>query len=138
MLPGGVRRQPGREDRDQRGIIFILKTSKILCGNLTFTIFFFLKKTLARPAASDGGELFAALPLRQPARFQRRLHEGGKFEQSAFLFACSLGAILACIDLNFKLIFQLWHQYDSDGSGSIEADELKVCGVVSLQKRWMF
>ncbi len=87
---------------------------------------FFKKKTLARPAASDGGELFAALPLRQPARFQRRVHEGGKFEQSAFFFVSSSGASLMCMALNFKLIFQLWHQYDTDGSGSIEADELKV------------
>ncbi len=41
-----------------------------------------------------------------------------------------------CMALNFKLIFQLWHQYDTDGSGSIEADELKVYVVVS-HKGWL-
>ena len=34
--------------------------------------------TSACSAASDGGELLAAVPLRQPARLQRRVHEGNR------------------------------------------------------------
>lgn len=41
-----------------------------------FLFGFFYFYAAARPTAADGGELFAVVPLRQPARLERRVHEG--------------------------------------------------------------
>lgn len=66
----------------------------------------------ARAAVTDGGKLFIAVQVRQSVGVQRGIHESTKF-----VFVC---------DFVMNLLLQIWREYDTDGSGYIEADELKV------------
>ena len=56
-----------------------------------------------------------------------------KYKTLAYLFSTAFCRIFILI---FAL-FQLWHQYDSDNSGSIEADELKVRNNIEISLCFM-
>lgn len=97
------------------------------------------------PIVADGGEFLAAVPFRQSARVQRRIHEGickcrcgvfeddCKFENCRFslsLRACVCLSVCVCVRFMSnppppRASTQIWREYDSDNSGYIEADELK-------------
>lgn len=66
----------------------------------------------ARAAVANGRKLFITIQVRQSAGVQRGIHESKKFA-----FVC---------DFVMNLLLQIWREYDTDGSGYIEADELKV------------
>ena len=72
-------------------------------------IFFFLACTIA----SHGGEFSASVQIWQSAGIKRWVYEG-----QTNLLAINLIIII--------VLLKLWYQYDSDCSGFIEADELKV------------
>lgn len=90
------------------------------------------------PTTSHGGKLFASFPLRQSTGLQRWIHEGKNGEVSRM---ADCQAVCDNIELLIKqhliCLFvctyaQIWREYDSDGSGFIEADELKVGHAVTI------
>ena len=78
----------------------------------------------AGSTASNGRKLSTTFPLRQPTRFKRRIHEGNYYHAKfAYL---TLKWYLLYPTLICLIEWQIWREYDADGSGFIEADELKV------------
>ncbi len=87
---------------------------------------------------THGGELFAAVPFWQPLRIQCGVYEGMKLLAPSISRQCGYNTRIISASptqLFFTHTFnysQLWHQYDTDNSGYIEADELKA-SIIYLQ-----
>ena len=86
---------------------------------------FLLVIVSACTAAAHGGKLSSSVQIWQPPGLQCGVHEGQQTLSK---------------DWGFIGIFvQLWYQYDTDGSGYIEADELKVDNLImDLEVRVLF